>query len=153
MLLQGGSGTEPEPKTGTVGTVFPETESGTGTAGTVIQEPKPETKPTVLKHRKALFAEEPNWNRKPEPLEPFLARTVTERNRTVVTLLLSLRKMGLASLFEEAIGFPRKVGFRQGLCVIWVRYELRRMSETPTTTTLRGQILYTPPPPPLKRPS
>ena len=40
--LQGGSRTEPEPETGTVGTVFPETESGTGTAGTVFQEPKPE---------------------------------------------------------------------------------------------------------------
>ena len=39
---QGGSGTEPEPGTGTVGTAFPETESGTGTAGTVFQEPKPE---------------------------------------------------------------------------------------------------------------
>ena len=33
---QGGSGTELEPETGTVGTVFPETESGTGTAGTVF---------------------------------------------------------------------------------------------------------------------
>ena len=33
--LQGDSGTEPEPRTGTVGTVFPETGSGTGTAGTV----------------------------------------------------------------------------------------------------------------------
>ena len=40
--LQGGSGTELEPETGTVGTVFPGTESGTGTAGTVFQEPKPE---------------------------------------------------------------------------------------------------------------
>ena len=39
---QGGSGTELEPETGTVGTVFPETESGTGTGGTVFQEPKPE---------------------------------------------------------------------------------------------------------------
>ena len=43
---QGGSGTEPEPETGTVGTVFPETESGTGTAGTVFQEPKPELEPS-----------------------------------------------------------------------------------------------------------
>ena len=43
---QGGSGTEPEPETGTVGTVFPETESGTGTAGTVFQEPKPEPEPS-----------------------------------------------------------------------------------------------------------
>ena len=42
LFLQGGSGTEPEPETGTVGTVFPETESGTGTAGTVFQKPKPE---------------------------------------------------------------------------------------------------------------
>ena len=35
-----------EPETGTVGTVFPETESGTGTAGTVVQEPKPEPEPS-----------------------------------------------------------------------------------------------------------
>ena len=43
---QGGSGTEPELETGTVRTVFPETESGTGTAGTVFQEPKPEPEPS-----------------------------------------------------------------------------------------------------------
>ena len=41
VVKQGGSGTEPEPGTATVGTVFPETESGT--AGTVFQEPEPET--------------------------------------------------------------------------------------------------------------
>ena len=46
LKFQGGSGTEPEPETGTVGTVFPETESGTGTAGTVFQEPKPEPQPS-----------------------------------------------------------------------------------------------------------
>ena len=34
--FQGGSGTELELETGTVGTVFPETESGTGTARTVF---------------------------------------------------------------------------------------------------------------------
>ena len=45
-LLQGGSGTEPEPETGTVRTIYPETESGTGTAGTVFQEPKPEPEPS-----------------------------------------------------------------------------------------------------------
>ena len=43
---EGGSGTEPGPETGTVGTAFPETESGTGTAGTVFQEPKPEPEPS-----------------------------------------------------------------------------------------------------------
>ena len=47
-FLQGGPGTEPEPGTGNVGTVFPETESGTGTAGTVFQEPKPEPEPSLL---------------------------------------------------------------------------------------------------------
>ena len=68
-LLQGGSGTELEPETGTVGTVLPETESGTGTAGTVFQEPKPEpgNRSFLLNctetHRKTFFlAEEP-----PEP--------------------------------------------------------------------------------------
>ena len=60
QICQKGSGTEPEPETGTVGTVFPETESGTGTAGTVFQEPKPEPEPslpveTVLKQRKPPF--------------------------------------------------------------------------------------------------
>ena len=39
---QRGPGTEPEPETGTVGTIFAGTERGTGTAGTVFQEPKPE---------------------------------------------------------------------------------------------------------------
>ena len=32
QIIQGGSGSEPEPETGTVGTVFPGTETGTGTA-------------------------------------------------------------------------------------------------------------------------
>ena len=40
-----GPGTEPEPESGTVGTVFAGTERGTGTAGTVFQEPKPEPEP------------------------------------------------------------------------------------------------------------
>ena len=43
---QGGPGTESEPETGTVGTVFPETERGTGTTGTVFLEPKPELEPS-----------------------------------------------------------------------------------------------------------
>ena len=59
---QGGSGTEPEPETGTVGTVIPEIESGTGTAGTVFQEPKPEPSFFLLNcteiQKKTLFAEE-----------------------------------------------------------------------------------------------
>ena len=41
FFLQAGPGTEPEPETGTVGTVFPGTEPGTGTAGIGFQEPKP----------------------------------------------------------------------------------------------------------------
>ena len=45
---QGGPGTEPEPETGTVRTVFAGTESGTGTAGTVFQEPRPEPEPSSL---------------------------------------------------------------------------------------------------------
>ena len=43
--IQGGPGTEPEPETGTAGTVFPGTERGTGT---VFQEPKPEPEPSSL---------------------------------------------------------------------------------------------------------
>ena len=46
-LKQGGSGTEPEPETGTVGTVFPETDIGTGTVGAVFQGPKPELEPSL----------------------------------------------------------------------------------------------------------
>ena len=38
--FQGGPRTEPEPETGTAGTVFAGTERRTGTAGTVFQEPK-----------------------------------------------------------------------------------------------------------------
>ena len=71
-LRQGGSGTEPEPETGTV---FPETESGIGTAGTVFQEPKPEPEPSsrVKLHRNTEkpFSQRNRRNRKPEPLEPF----------------------------------------------------------------------------------
>ena len=77
VYWQGGSGTEPEPETGTIGTVFPETESGTGTARTVFQEPKPEPEPffpvrlySILKHRKPSLQRN-RQNRKPEPLEPF----------------------------------------------------------------------------------
>ena len=82
---QGGSGTEPEPGTGTVGTVFPETESGTGTAGTVFQEPKPEPEPSfpakLYWNKENPFLQRNRRNRKPEPLEPFHPRTVTEPNR------------------------------------------------------------------------
>ena len=46
--FQDGPGTEPEPETGTVGTVFPGTERGTGSAGTVFQEPKPELEPSSV---------------------------------------------------------------------------------------------------------
>ena len=43
--FQDGPGTEPEPETGTVGTVLVGTERGTGTAGTAFQEPQPEPEP------------------------------------------------------------------------------------------------------------
>ena len=78
--IQDGPGTEPEPETGTVGTVFPETEGGTETVETVFamlgrctllqppvvetdfQEPKPELEPslsvkTVLKQKKKVSRE------------------------------------------------------------------------------------------------
>ena len=57
--MQGGPGTEPEPETGTVGTVFPGTERGTRTAGTVFQGPKPS--PSSLLH-----CTETHKNPKPE---------------------------------------------------------------------------------------
>ena len=80
---------KPEPETGTVGTVFPETEVGTGTVGTVFQEPKPEPCLSVkpeLKQKKP-FPETNRRNREPEPLEPSHSRTVTEPNRTGTTLI------------------------------------------------------------------
>ena len=82
-ILQGGSGTDPEPGTGTVGTVFPETESGTGTAGTFFQEPKPEPEPSFpVKLTQKPFLQRNRQNRKLEPLEPFHpARNRTEPNR------------------------------------------------------------------------
>ena len=49
-MLQDGPGTEQEPETGTVGTVFPGTEIGTGTARTVVQKPKPEPEPSLSIH-------------------------------------------------------------------------------------------------------
>ena len=68
--LQGGPRTDPEPETGTVGTVFAGTERGTGTAGTVLQEPKPE--PSSLwncaENTQNPPPERNRRNRKPEPL-------------------------------------------------------------------------------------
>ena len=83
LWIQGGSGTEPEPETGTVGTVFPETESGTGTAGTVFQEPKPEPSFPVKLYwnTEKPFLQRNRHKRKPEPLEPFHPQTVTEPKR------------------------------------------------------------------------
>ena len=81
---QDGPGTQPEPETGTVGTIFPETERGTGTVGTVFQEPKPEPSlsvKTVLEYRQNPFLERNRQNRNPEPLELSHTRTVTEPNQ------------------------------------------------------------------------
>ena len=77
LWLQGGPGTEPEPETRTVGTVFPGTERGTGTARTVF-EPKPEPSSLlncILKHTRTPSLEEP-----PEP-KTGTARTVPSPNR------------------------------------------------------------------------
>ena len=74
LLKQGGSGTETEPETGTVGTVFSETKSGTGTAGTVLEEPEPErrNRPVELYwNTEKNFLQKNRRNREPEPLEPF----------------------------------------------------------------------------------
>ena len=92
-LMQGGPGTEPEPETGTVGTVCTGTERGTGTAGTVFQEPKTGTG-TVLSAK--LY-----WNTQKNPLlrgtagtenrnrsNRSMHQTVTEPNRTGATLLM-----------------------------------------------------------------
>ena len=80
-LEQHGPGTEPEPETGTAGTVFPGTERGTGTVGTVFQEPKPEPSlgvKTALNQKQTLSREELS-----EP-KTGTARTFpcTNRNRT-----------------------------------------------------------------------
>ena len=85
------SGTEPEPETGTVGTVgtvFPETESGNRTRRTVFRN---RNRPFLLnwtETQKTLFAEEPS-EPKPEPREPFHLQTVTEPNRTGASLFCS----------------------------------------------------------------
>ena len=111
ISLQGGPGTEPEPETGTVATVFPGTERGTGTAGTVFQEPKPEPKPSfpvkLYWNTESLFLQRNRRNRKPEPLEPFHPQTVTEPNRTGATLSLlncteNLEKMAQKSTGENS---------------------------------------------------
>ena len=79
-LFQDGTGTEPEPETGTVGTISPGTESRTGTVGTVFQEPKPEAcllLKTAQKHRERPFLVDE------EPSEPKTgtARTAPCANR------------------------------------------------------------------------
>ena len=83
---QGGSGTELEPETGTVRTVFPETESGTGTAGTFFwgTETGTGTPSFPLKmywNTEKPFLQRNRRNQKPEPIEPFHPQTVTEPNR------------------------------------------------------------------------
>ena len=86
--ISGGPGTEPEPETGTVGTVFPGTDADR-TAGTVFQEPKPEPEPSSVlncteTHKNPLFrgtARTENRNRSNRSI-----LTVTEPNRTEATL-------------------------------------------------------------------
>ena len=79
---QGGSGTEPEPETGTDGTVFFRNRSRNRNVGTVFQEPKPEPEP-CLSATPVLIEKS---HSRDEPLEPRTgtARTVpfTNRNRT-----------------------------------------------------------------------
>ena len=99
LLFQDGSGTEPEPETGTVGTSFPETKRGTGTVGTIFQEPKapkPDPSLSVSWH----------WNRKKalsrkEASEPKTgtARTCpctnrNRRNRAIVLFALCEKILG-----------------------------------------------------------
>ena len=88
--ISGWLGTEAEPETRTIGTVFPETERGIGTVGTVFQEPKPEPEPslsvkTVLKQKNP-FQRGTLRTENPEPLEPSHTQTETEPNRTGATL-------------------------------------------------------------------
>ena len=92
LQLQGGSGTEPEPETGTIGTVFPKTESGTGTARTIFQEPNlNRNRPFLLnctEIHKNPFCRGTAGTENPELLEPFHVQTVTELNRTGASLYL-----------------------------------------------------------------
>ena len=76
-----------------VRTVFPRTERGTGTARTVFRNRnKNPNRAFLLKlyqSTKKTFPPQNNRrNRKPEPLKPVHARTVTEANRTVATRIL-----------------------------------------------------------------
>ena len=70
--MRHGERTQLEPETGTVGTVFPETESRTGTAGTINQIQKPQLY-LVEPYR---HAEKTSLRGKPEPPQPFLTQTV-----------------------------------------------------------------------------
>ena len=146
--MQVGSGTELEPETGTVGTVFPETERGTGTAGTIFQEPKqnwvirthqiganpeksdlvnfrnrrnrfPGTETgtgTVLSFKKLYWSTEKPFlgrnrrNRKPEPLEPFHPRTVTEPSRTGPPWINFFENILVLSVVQLFLRMIRPVG-------------------------------------------
>ena len=78
--------TETETRTET-GTVFPGTVFGSGTAGTVSRNRNRNwNRPLPVKlywNTEDLFLQRNRQNRKPEPLEPFHAQTVTEPNRGV----------------------------------------------------------------------
>ena len=56
---------------------------GTGTVGIVFQDLKPEPEPLPSVKTEENFPERTRRNRKPEPLEPSHARTITEPNPEV----------------------------------------------------------------------
>ena len=107
---------KPEPETGTVGTVFPETESGTGTAGTVFQEPKPEPEPPfpvkLYCNTEKPFLQRNRRNRKPEPREPFHLQTVTEPNRTGASLHIGPQLANSCTCLALAAACPNILSVR-----------------------------------------
>ena len=80
LIIQGGSGTEPELETGTVGTVFPRNRTRNWNHGTVFQEPKPEPEPSLSVKLHCHTEKAPSPEKPPEP-KTGTARTVPPPNR------------------------------------------------------------------------
>ena len=90
--FQGDSGTEPEPEPSEP--FFPKPKAEPEPPEPFSQEPKPEPEPSfsvkMCWNTEKPFLQRNRRNRKPEPLEPFHPRTVTEPIRTGASLNFAL---------------------------------------------------------------
>ena len=105
---QGGARTEPEPETGTVGTVFP-----AGTAGTVFQEPKPEPCPNCTERQRSPSSGETVRTK------TGTARTVPQPNRNRTELNWGPPDKSRIGLLIPSYAFDKIRQEDAFQCVVW----------------------------------